>query len=231
MGSAPANDRKQGFEEIIAAHPQLPDRALAVGRLHAREGQGSDGGDTEGGAARSTCSTRTTTTWRSARSRPSRKPGSSPARTSCIVSIDAVRGAFEAMIAGKLNATVECNPLVGPAAHDVRHRGRGRPAHLRSASSWTKACSRWRRRNSTSRPASTDHFLFRHDRTMDQNRRNTFALALLPLAAVLPRSRQRTDAAPLRQAARTATPSRPSRWEPKTACRRKSSRWAAHCAA
>ncbi len=31
-----------------------------------------------------------------------------------IVSIDAVRAAFEAMIAGKLNATVECNPLMGP---------------------------------------------------------------------------------------------------------------------
>lgn len=31
-----------------------------------------------------------------------------------IVSIDAVRDAFTAMIAGKLNATVECNPLLGP---------------------------------------------------------------------------------------------------------------------
>jgi galactofuranose transport system substrate-binding protein len=31
-----------------------------------------------------------------------------------IVSVDATRGAFEAMIAGKLNATIECNPLLGP---------------------------------------------------------------------------------------------------------------------
>ena len=31
-----------------------------------------------------------------------------------IVSVDAARGAFEAMIAGKLNATVECNPMLGP---------------------------------------------------------------------------------------------------------------------
>ena len=28
--------------------------------------------------------------------------------------MDATKGAFEAMIAGKLNATVECNPLLGP---------------------------------------------------------------------------------------------------------------------
>jgi ABC-type sugar transport system substrate-binding protein len=31
-----------------------------------------------------------------------------------IVSIDGVRGAFEAMVAKKLNVTVECNPLLGP---------------------------------------------------------------------------------------------------------------------
>jgi len=31
-----------------------------------------------------------------------------------IVSVDAARNAFEAMIAGKLNATIECNPLLGP---------------------------------------------------------------------------------------------------------------------
>ena len=31
-----------------------------------------------------------------------------------IVSVDGVRGAFEAMVAGKLNVTVECNPLLGP---------------------------------------------------------------------------------------------------------------------
>ena len=31
-----------------------------------------------------------------------------------IVSVDAVRAAFEAMIDGKLNVTIECNPLLGP---------------------------------------------------------------------------------------------------------------------
>jgi simple sugar transport system substrate-binding protein len=31
-----------------------------------------------------------------------------------IVSIDATRSAFEAMVEGKLNATIECNPLMGP---------------------------------------------------------------------------------------------------------------------
>ena len=40
--------------------------------------------------------------------------GIKPGRELLIVSVDAVKGAFEAMIAGKLNATIECNPLLGP---------------------------------------------------------------------------------------------------------------------
>ena len=37
-----------------------------------------------------------------------------PAKDITIISIDAVKGAFEAMIAGKLNVSVECSPLLGP---------------------------------------------------------------------------------------------------------------------
>ncbi len=36
-----------------------------------------------------------------------------------IVSIDAIHDAFVAMMAGKLNATVECNPLLGPEFFDM----------------------------------------------------------------------------------------------------------------
>ena len=38
----------------------------------------------------------------------------SPHARARIVSVDAARGACDAMIAGKLNVTVECNPLLGP---------------------------------------------------------------------------------------------------------------------
>jgi len=40
--------------------------------------------------------------------------GMKPAKDITIISIDAVKGAFEAMMAGKLNVTVECSPLLGP---------------------------------------------------------------------------------------------------------------------
>jgi simple sugar transport system substrate-binding protein len=40
--------------------------------------------------------------------------GRVPAKDIIIVSVDAVKGAFEAMMEGKLNASIECNPLLGP---------------------------------------------------------------------------------------------------------------------
>jgi simple sugar transport system substrate-binding protein len=48
--------------------------------------------------------------------------GLAPGTDIKIVSIDAVRGAFEAMIDGKLNVTVECNPLLGPQFYDLALR-------------------------------------------------------------------------------------------------------------
>ena len=45
--------------------------------------------------------------------------GLKPGKDIIIVSIDAVKGAFEAMIAGKLNCSVECSPLLGPQLMDA----------------------------------------------------------------------------------------------------------------
>ena len=36
-----------------------------------------------------------------------------------VISIDGIRAAFEAMVAGKINVTVECNPLLGPQLFQV----------------------------------------------------------------------------------------------------------------
>ena len=37
-----------------------------------------------------------------------------PGKDVIIVSVDGIRDAFRAMIAGKLNCSVECSPLLGP---------------------------------------------------------------------------------------------------------------------
>ena len=58
--------------------------------------------------------------------------GLKPGEDIRIVSIDGVRGAFEAMKAGKLNATVECNPLLGPQlAQIIRDVHAGKPVERR----------------------------------------------------------------------------------------------------
>ncbi|KYF57794.1 LacI family transcriptional regulator [Sorangium cellulosum] len=45
--------------------------------------------------------------------------GLKPGQDILVVSVDAVKPAFEAMIEGKLNATVECNPMHGPLLFDT----------------------------------------------------------------------------------------------------------------
>jgi ABC-type sugar transport system substrate-binding protein len=42
-----------------------------------------------------------------------------PGKDIIVISIDATKGAFEAMLAGKLNVAVECNPLYGPQVMGV----------------------------------------------------------------------------------------------------------------
>ncbi len=45
--------------------------------------------------------------------------GKRPGTDIVIVSIDGVHDAFQAMLDGKLNCSVECNPLLGPQLFDV----------------------------------------------------------------------------------------------------------------
>ena len=45
--------------------------------------------------------------------------GKKPGSDIMIVSIDGVKAAFEAMAEGKLNCTVECNPMIGPQVFDL----------------------------------------------------------------------------------------------------------------
>jgi simple sugar transport system substrate-binding protein len=50
--------------------------------------------------------------------------GKKPGADILVVSIDAVKAAFMAMVAGELNCTVECNPLLGPLAFDAVEKAR-----------------------------------------------------------------------------------------------------------
>ena len=50
--------------------------------------------------------------------------GKKPGVDILVVSIDAVKAAFTAMVVGELNCTVECNPLLGPLAFDAVEKAR-----------------------------------------------------------------------------------------------------------
>jgi galactofuranose transport system substrate-binding protein len=114
VGSAPANDRKKGFAEIIAADPrykvirsQTGDFTRAKGKEVMEAFLKAEGkkinvlyahnDDMAIGAIQAI-----------------EEAGFKPGTDITIISIDGVKGAFEAMIAGKLNVTVECSPLLGP---------------------------------------------------------------------------------------------------------------------
>jgi ABC-type sugar transport system substrate-binding protein len=61
--------------------------------------------------------------------------GLDPGQDIYLVSVDAVRDAFEAMVAGDLNCTVECTPLLGPKGFDAIEaalRGESLPKWIKS---------------------------------------------------------------------------------------------------
>jgi simple sugar transport system substrate-binding protein len=114
VDSAPTIDRRAGFQECLKAHPsmrvidrQSGDFIRARGKevmktlLRARGRQidalFAQNDDMALGAIEAI-----------------EEYGLKPGLDIKIVSVDAVRAAFEAMIAGKLNVTIECNPLLGP---------------------------------------------------------------------------------------------------------------------
>ena len=113
VGSAPAIDRKTGFEAVMKDHPnwktiksQTGDFTRAKGKEVMESWLKSDkdnidvlyahNDDMALGAIQAI-----------------EEAGLKPGVDIIIVSIDAVKGAFEAMIEGKLNCSVECSPLLG----------------------------------------------------------------------------------------------------------------------
>jgi len=62
-----------------------------------------------------------------------KEAGLQPGKDITIISIDGVKGIFQAIVAGESNCTVECNPLLGPQAvqaiHDLRD-GKKLPARI-----------------------------------------------------------------------------------------------------
>lgn len=118
-GSAPANDRRKAFAEGIAKHPDLKIIDSQSGDFRRtggkevmeafikKHGKNIDilyahNDDMALGAVQAI-----------------EEAGMKPGTDILIVSIDAVREGVQAVVAGKINCTVECNPLFGPKVYDT----------------------------------------------------------------------------------------------------------------
>ena len=114
VGSAPANDRKAGFEEVIAANPHLKIIRSQSGDFTRAKGKETMEAILKSESRKIHVLYAHNDDMAIGAIQAIEEAGLQPGKEIFIVSIDAVKGAFEAMIAGKLNATIECNPLLGP---------------------------------------------------------------------------------------------------------------------
>jgi simple sugar transport system substrate-binding protein len=119
VGSAPANERRKAFAEGIAKYPGLKivdsqsgDFRRANGKevmesFLKKHGRNIDivyahNDDMALGAIQAI-----------------EEAGQKPGQDIVIVSIDAIKEAIQAVVDGKINCTVECNPLFGPKVYDT----------------------------------------------------------------------------------------------------------------
>lgn len=114
VGAAPAIDRKQGFDdEMAASYPNIEIIESQTGNFTRAEGKEvmesflKSNTDIKGVYAHNDDMALGAI---EAIKEASLKPGEDIK----VVSIDGVKGIFEAMAAGEANVTVECNPLLGP---------------------------------------------------------------------------------------------------------------------
>lgn len=118
-GSAAANERRKAFADAIAKHPQFKVIDSQSGNFRRAEGKQvmeallkkhgrnihilySHNDDMALGAIQAI-----------------EEAGLKPGTDILIVSIDAIKEAVQAVVDGKINCTVECNPLFGPKVYDA----------------------------------------------------------------------------------------------------------------
>ena len=114
VGSAPANDRKKGFQEVIAADPRYKIIRSESGDFTRAKGKEVMEAFLKAEGKKINVLFAHNDDMAIGAIQAIEEAGLKPGKDIIIVSIDGVKGAFEAMVAGKLNATVECNPLLGP---------------------------------------------------------------------------------------------------------------------
>ncbi len=119
VGSAPAIDRRRGFAEVIARYPEMVIVKSQSGDFNRTKGKEVMEAFIKAEQGRFDAVYAHNDDMAIGAIQAIEAAGIKPGEDIIIISIDGVRAAFEAMAAGKLNATVECNPLFGPILFDT----------------------------------------------------------------------------------------------------------------
>jgi ABC-type sugar transport system substrate-binding protein len=117
-GSSPANDRKKGFDEVIAQHPDMKILASQTGNFNRDEGRKTAEALLQAHPEANVIYAHNDEMAIGAIS-AIEAAGKKPGKDIIIVSIDGEKDGLQAIIDGKMGATVECNPKFGPAAFDA----------------------------------------------------------------------------------------------------------------
>ena len=118
-GASVAIDRKKGFDEVIAAHPNMKILKSQTGEFTRAKGKEVMEAFLKSEGKKINAVYAHNDDMALGAIQAIEEAGMKPSTDILVISIDGVKAAFEAMIAGKLNATIECNPLLGPAAFDA----------------------------------------------------------------------------------------------------------------
>jgi simple sugar transport system substrate-binding protein len=131
-GSAPAIDRKTGFGNVLKTHPNWQITRSQTGNFTSSEGKAVMEAFLKADKTIQVLFAHNDQMALGA-IQAIKEAGLKPGKDIIIVGIDGVKGAFEAMVAGEMNCSVECNPLLGPqavqAVSDLR-AGKKLPARI-----------------------------------------------------------------------------------------------------
>src|SRR4029078_9241873 len=114
VGSAPAIDRKKGFEEIIKADPKFKIIRSQTGDFTRAKGKEVMEAFLKAEGKKINVLYAHNDDMAIGAIQAIEEAGLKPGKDVLVIGVDAVKGAFEAMMAGKMNVSVECNPLLGP---------------------------------------------------------------------------------------------------------------------
>ena len=121
-GSSVARDRSNGFREVIDRHPGIKVLASVAANFKRPEGRAAMEKLIDAYGKRITVVYAHNDDMALGAIQALKAAGMNPGRDVKVVSVDGQRSALEAIMAGDLNAVVECNPRVGAIAFDTLDR-------------------------------------------------------------------------------------------------------------